>query len=498
VEEIVNGEFQSPFSKTILALPPFCRVAVLSAPAKSSNIHIEVWLPEHTWNGRLLGTGNGGGAGRISYGPLAAGIERGFATANTDLGTAPDANQVIGFPDRWTDFGHRATHEMTRIAKAIIANYYGEPAKRSYFSGCSTGGQQGLSEAEHYPADYDGIIAGAPANNRTHLHSEFLWNYQAAHQVAGKSMLPPDRIAFVTRSILAACVGKDGGAPDDGFLTDPRSCKFKLASLPICSADGEANCVSREQLATLERIYAGPTNPRTEGRIYAPLPFGTESSNLGLTYQEDSSQLPKQQFYPFLWAFGADWNPMKFNFDRDEDRVDQKLAPLLNANSSDLTVFEKDGGRLIMFTGTADPIVPFPDTIAFYERVIAFERQQSMSMDSADALVRTQQFFRYYLVPGMGHCSGGPGLNNFGQGISLHDNDLLFKLENWVEHGVAPDQLLASGSRYGSSHAIIQRNLCPYPELPTYGGGDAKLETSFRCISHPRGDVPVPAAWYLH
>jgi feruloyl esterase len=494
VEFITGGEFKPPQGNNLLALPDFCRVTVVSQPAPDSNIRIEVWLPEGSWNGRLLGTGNGGGGGAIPYDSLAGGIRRGFATVTTDLGTSPNAKAVTEFPDRWADFGYRATHEMTVVAKQVLAQYYGKPAARAYFTGCSTGGQQAMSEAERYGEDYDGILAGAPANDRTHLHSEFLWNYRAAHETSD-SIVPPERVALVTRSIVAACAGKDGGAPGDAFLTDPRSCKFNLDSLPLCSNDRATDCLRSAQLQTLKKVYAGPTNPRSGERIYAPLPFGAESSGLGLAYQE-SDHLPGEQFYPFYWAFGTRWDPMSFNFGSDEDRLDEKLAPLLNANNADLSAFRIHGGKLIMFTGTADPIVPFPDAIQYYERVVSLAQKQKSAAGSAEALAATQQFFRYYLVPGMAHCGNGPGLNNFGQWISLKDDDVLFRLEQWVENGIVPDQILAKGP--APSGGVSERYLCSYPELPDYIGGNPKSAASFRCTAHPRGNVPETSDRYQH
>jgi feruloyl esterase len=494
VEFITGGEFKPPQGSDLLALPDFCRVAVVSQPALGSNIRIEIWLPEIAWNGRLLGTGNGGGAGAIPYDSLARGIRRGFATVTTDLGTSPNAKAVSNFPDRWADFGYRATHDMTVVAKRILARYYGKPAARAYFTGCSTGGQQAMSEAERYGEDYDGILAGAPANDRTHLHSEFLWNYQAAHETAA-SMVTPERIALVTRSIVAACAGKDGGAPGDAFLTDPRSCKFKLDSLTLCSNERATDCLTSAQLQTLKKVYAGPTDPESGERIYAPLPFGVESSGLGLAYQE-SDRLPDEQFYPFYWAFGTGWQPMSFDFSGDEDRLDEKLAPLVSANNADLSAFRMHGGKLIMFTGAADPIVPFPDAIQYYERVVRLAQKQQSAAGSAEALAATQQFFLYYLVPGMAHCGNGPGLNDFGQGISAKDDDVLFRLEQWVEDGVMPDQLLAKGPAF--SGRVAERYVCPYPKLPDYVGGDPTSAATFRCTAHPRGSVPETSDRYQH
>lgn len=497
-EQVTTGKIQPAVGAEITGLPPFCRVRITASPAKGSNINIEIWIPQEGWNGRFLGTGNGGGGGKIYYPPLRAGLKRGFITANTDLGTSPNANQVANSPEAWVDFGYRATHVMTVLSKVVIKAMFGVQAKYSYFWGNSTGGQQAMSEAERYPEDYNGIIAGGAAINRTHLHSYFVWNYQATHTVEGKSALSPETIGELDKAIVASCAGKDGGAPTDDFLTDPRVCKFDPASMPLCDSNHGTKCLSAPQLAALKAIYAGPTNPKTGERIYAPMPFGSESYKLGIVFQENKATA-NTVMYPFFWAFGADFNPLAFNFDKGETALDEKLAGILNANNPDLSVFQKKGGKLIMFTGTADPIVPFPDEVNYYERVVDFEKKHPQPGLPSDPLLATQTFLRYYIVPGMGHGGEGPGLNNFGQLIEPKDDDLLHALELWVEQNSAPDEILAIGwnDATPSKGVRLRRNICPYPELPTYVSGNASKESSFKCEVHPRGGVAVPASRYL-
>jgi feruloyl esterase len=181
------------------------------------------------------------------------------------------------------------------------------------------------------------------------------------------------------------------------------------------------------------------------------------------------------QFYPFTWALGAAFNPVTFSFDTDEATLDKTLASLVNANDPDLARFQKHGGKLLMYTGTADPLVPYPDTLHYYERVIHAQH---------DSLADTQAFFRYYLIPGVGHCGGGPGLNDFG--------DLLPILQTWVEQNTAPNELPASNA---AEH--LKRNLCPYPEFPTYIKGDPTLASSFTCRARTRDIVNAAAARYL-
>jgi len=481
----------------LAGLPPFCRVQIVAKPAPASSIQIEIWLPETGWNGRFLGTGNGGGAGTIDYDGMGPGIKRGFVTANTDLGTSPSANLVSDFPDKWADFGHRATHEMTLLSKIVIAAFYGVGAEHSYFWGCSTGGQQALSEAQRYPTDYNGIIAGAPANNRTHLHSEFLWHYQATHKAGDRSLLSQDILNQVTAAAISRCAGKDGGAPSDNFLTDPRACNFDFHRLPVCTQTIAKNCLTEEQLAAIEAIYKGPLNPVTGERIYAPIPFGSESSPGGIVFQEDWSSTVVLM-YPFQWALGAKFEPTTFDFNKDEAELDDRLAPIVNANNPDLRAFQKNGGKLIMFTGTADSLVPYPDAINYYERVVEFIKHHPQKGSASDPLTAAQEFFRYYLVPGMQHCGSGPGVTGIGQGISDAADDLLGAVQKWSEQSIAPGELPGTGDSRRSDGKTLRRRICPYPEFPTYIGGDANEENSFKCEPRARGNVAIPAARYLH
>ena len=190
-------------------------------------------------------------------------------------------------------------------------------------------------------------------------------------KVEGQSALTPDEIAQLDRNFIHSCAGNDGGAPTDDFLSDPRLCHFNPATVPLCGVKATAGCLTQPKLDALKMLYAGPVNPRTKERIYAPIPTGSEASNLGLAYQETPTTA-RQVLYPLLWAFGGAFDPMKFDFDRDEATLDDKLAAIVNANNPDLTEFRAHGGKLILYTGTADPIVPYTDEISYYERVVDY------------------------------------------------------------------------------------------------------------------------------
>jgi feruloyl esterase len=495
---IAAGDYTPPGQPgPVTGLPAFCRVTVTMKPSTDSNIDVELWMPRQNWNGRFLGNGSGGGGGGILYfSGLVEGLRRGFASAITDLGTAPDPNQAVDHPERWRDFGYRANHEMTVAGKALTNAYYKTAPRTSIFQGCSTGGQQALSIAQRYPDDYHGIIAGAPANNRTHLHTLFVNNLQAL--TAPGAQLSAGKLSMITGKVVAACVGKDGGAATDTYLTDPRRCNFDPETLPKCTGSDTDACLTAPQLAALKTTWKGPFNPRTGERIFTGLSLGSESMVFGIGFQGDAVNWPPQQFYMFKWALGASWNYANFDFDRDLDAVDARLASIMNANDTDLSRFKAAGGKLMMFNGTADPGVPYQSSLEYYERVI-----QAQGGD----LAATQNFFRYYLAPGMGHCSsitGGPGVGDFGQPYSPYvpkdpAQDMLLKLVDWVENKTVPDSIIAT--RYADpagTTVAVQRPICSYPKMPTYVTGDASKASSFQCTNAPRNGVPIPAARYLN
>jgi feruloyl esterase len=498
-EPVAAGALKTAASPTapdlgarMATMPAFCRVRAIATPTPDSKIGIEIWLPLQRWNGRLLGTGNGGGAGQIAYEMgMVEGLKRGFAVANTDMGTAPDINRTVGHPERWIDFGHRATHEMTRVAKTMVTAFYKVASFRAYFEGCSTGGQQALSNAQRYPNDYDGILAGDPGHNRTHVASYFLWNYAALTR-SPAAALSSAQWSMVSNAVLARCAAKDGGAPGDRFLTDPRQCRFDPATLPVCKTGTSAvDCLTGAQLATLRRLYAGPSNPRTGERIYGGLTPGSENMPLGPLMQGAPSW-PAQQFYPFTWSMGAAFDAQKFDFDRDLDRVDAQLAGTLNANAADLSDFARHGGKLLIYSGLADPAVPAAEVIAYYDRLVASGGDPKAAAASA----------RLFLVPGMGHCFGGPGVTDIGQPFTSDvppapQNDALMTLVAWTEGAPAPDMLVAQKPADKQAPAQ-ERPVCAYPALPEYRGGDVTKRTSFVCTPHARGTDKPPAGRYLN
>ncbi|CAN5134386.1 tannase/feruloyl esterase family alpha/beta hydrolase [soil metagenome] len=471
-------------------MPAFCRIVARAEPTTDSNILIEVWLPLTKWNGRFLGTGNGGAAGSIAYGMgMIEGLKRGFATANTDMGVGPDIAIQQQHPERWIDFGNRSTHEMTRVSKALVSSFYTIKSFRAYFEGCSTGGQQALVTAQRHPDDYDGILAGDPGSNRTHSTSYFLWNYLAVNATP-QSALAPAQWSMLTRAVVAACGGRDGGAPGDRFLTDPRRCRFDPASLPQCSAGASVDdCLTPPQLATVRRLYAGAVNPRTGERIYPGLTLGAEDSQLGPLRMSNPAVLDR--LFILRWGMGADFPAAKFDFDHDMDRLDARLSSAMNANDSDLGDFRRRGGKLMMYSGLADAGVPFDDVVSYYNRVVA-----TSGVDVG------RGFARLFLVPGMDHCLGGAGVTDIGQPFSPQvpeaaDGDALMALVAWTEGGVAPTRIIAH--KPADDHAPAQeRPICAYPALPEYQRGNPAKRQSFMCVDHGNGGIQDPAPRYIN
>jgi feruloyl esterase len=454
------GTFTPPTGKPLPDLPAFCRVTAVLKPSPDSDILVEIWMPQSDWNQRFEGTGNGGFAGKISYGALAEGLRRGFAVANTDMGmaTPADATASIFFnrPERWIDWGYRATHEMTLAAKQVVRAYYERDATRAYFVGCSTGGEQALMESQRYPDDYDGIVGGAPAQNRTAVHVSILWNF-AANERTPASYLPAAARSLLSQAVRDACDALDG--VKDGVIADPGKCHLDPASLQ-CKSAGEQNCLTASQVDTVKQIYAGPVNPRTGQSLYPGLTRGSEFGWDGLDPGPGGNP-PYAAI--FQWVFGPQWDWRKFDFDHEDATYTQTLAALVNATNPDIDTFRAHGHKLLMYHGWSDWLVAPEESINYWNAVHTWS---GASMD---------QSFRLFMVPGLAHCAGGPGATHF---------DPLSAVVDWVEHGVAPDKIIASKlppAEPGDA-ANFQRLLCPYPRVAQYQEpGNTNDASSFVC-----------------
>jgi feruloyl esterase len=463
-ELVTAGQFVPTTGKPLTDLPAFCRVTATLKPSADSDIRVEIWMPQSGWNERFNGTGNGGFAGNISYIALAEGLRSGYAVANTDMGMATPpgatASIFINRAERWVDWGYRATHEMTLAAKQIVRAYYARDAKRSYFTGCSTGGEQALMESQRYPDDYDGIVAGAAANDRTGVHVSILWNF-AVNEKTAASYLPAASRSLLSHAVMNACDALDG--VKDGVIADPTKCQFDPASLQ-CKEPDQQNCLTSAQVQTAKEIYSGPSNPRTGDSLYPGLPRGSEFGWDGLDRTPGPTAMPP--YAPiFQWVFGPDWNWRQFDFDHQDAIFTQKLAAMVNATSPDIDTFRAHGHKLLIYHGWADWLVAPGETINYYNAVLTRAKDDPT----------INQSVRLFMVPGMSHCSGGPGATHF---------DALGAVVDWVEHGVAPDKIIAGTLPPADSTGVVntQRPLCPYPRTAQYqGSGSTNDASSFAC-----------------
>jgi Tannase and feruloyl esterase len=464
-------------------LPAFCRVAATIKPTKDSDIRVEVWFPTEGWNGKFRGRGNGGFAGYINYPDIGIALQRGYAAASTDTGHASpqvtNASWALGHPEKVADFGYRAIHEMTRVAKATIKAFYGSGPRHSYFGSCSNGGRQALMEAQRFPQDYDGILAGAPANNWTHLFGKGLADAQATTLDQG-AYIPASKIPAIARAVNAACDAQDGIA--DGILNDPRQCHFKPEVLLCKQGDSEV-CLSAPQVATLKKLYAGPHDASGLEIFPGYLP-GAEEGPSGwgawITGPAPGGSLLMAfsgSYFSNMVYEKADWNYKVAVLDEAVHDSDAKLAKVLNATDPNLAAFKARGGKLILYHGWNDPAISAVNTINYYASVVS-----RMGARKAAA------FTKLYMVPGMQHCGGGPGPDSFGQngpaGNADPQHDVELALEQWVEQGIAPASIVATKYVDGDSKKGVQmtRPLCPYPQVAGWTGkGSTDDAANFAC-----------------
>jgi feruloyl esterase len=441
-----------------ISLPAFCRVVGRIHPTADSDIAFELWLPAK-WNGRFEALGNGGLAGMIVTQGMADALKEGYATAGTDTGHkgAPFMGSwALGHPEKIIDFGYRAIHEMTLRAKELIAAFYSAPAKYSYWNGCSEGGGQALSEAQRYPEDYDGILAGAPANYFVHLQAGGNWISQALHKDPA-TFLPANKLPAITAAVLAQCDSADGVT--DGVLEDPRTCKFDPAVLE-CKGVDSPSCLTKPQIEGLRKVYDGAKNPRTGEQVFPGTMRGGEAGwsfwIAGTTVPPQNAQhgIMVETFKNFVFD-DPNWDWKTFDFDRDVALADKKVGAIINQINPDLSGFKRHGGKLLQYHGWNDPAISPLNSIDYFESV-----QKKMG--------GTADFYRLFMVPGMEHCFAGPGPSDFNKMAAIVD---------WVEKGKAPDSIVAS-------RPSRTRPLCPYPQIAKYKGtGSTDDAQNFMCAA---------------
>ncbi len=455
-------------------VPEQCRVLGMLPP----EIMFEVVLPTR-WNGRILMRGNGGyaGASPVSPGPMRrsnATVADGFVSVYTNTGHDREAEPLATFAlnnrQKEIDYSFRAVRLTIQTAKELVGLYYGQPPTYTYWQGCSTGGRQGLMEAQRFPKDFDGILVGAPVLDFTGTQISGAWNAKAL----AEAPISLAKIGLVAEAVYDKCDGLDGLV--DGLLDDPRSCDFDPAKdLPRCGEGSGDSCFSAAEVGALEKVYGGVISGGE--RIFPGLPFGIEaeppsgrrrSSGWNRWLINEAGPSTQQVFAETFLQYMAfepdepefDWR--SFDFDGDPGRT-AFIRSILDATDPDLTRFRDSGGKMLMYFGWADPALNPLMGVDYYER--------------AELVTGggTRDFFRLFMVPGMFHCSGGLG---------VFQADYFGALMEWVEDGTAPDRIEAA--RVVEGQTEMTRPLCPYPEVAVHDGtGDPKRSESFACASPP-------------
>ncbi len=484
-QSITGGSFTPPgYPTAITNLPAFCRVAAFTAPTSDSHIEFEVWIPESIWNGKYLQLGCGGLCGFISYFAMADPLTRGYAVAATDDGHEAsefDASWAVGHPEKVVDFAYRALKVTTDDAKAIIDAYESSGPAESYFHGCSDGGREALMEVQRYPGDFNGIIVGSPANAWTQILTGFVWDWRSLTDTPNSSLTQSD-LNILSGAVLAKCAGHDGGLTTDLFLNYPPACKFNSESL-LCTGNATSNCLSQAKVAAIKKIYSGPPgifpgykiNEGNEAFVWPTWITGNGDPANGL------QEIFAQTIFSDMVFPNSGWTPTSTTISQDIRAANGAIG-IINSTDPDLEPFKANGGKLIQFAGWSDPALSPQNDINYYTSVSKV----------VGGLGVTNKFYRLFMVPGMDHCGGGPGANAFGQIYGLNgpspsspSDDVLSALDQWVEQGIAPDEIIAT--KYVNddplSGVAFQRPLCPYPQIAEYSGsGDSTEASNWLCV----------------
>lgn len=459
-------------------VPSYCQVQGYVAP----QVGFEIRLPTSHWNGKFLKVGCGGTCGELSSQRVFCDmpLQKGYACLVSDMGhKGSHALWAYNNLQAEIDFAYRATHVATLAGKAIAARYYRAAPWRSYFMGCSTGGRQGLAEAQRFPWDFDGILVGGPGINETGYYLDMLWNAQALIGDDDKPLLGVPDVKLTHEATLSACDMDDG--IKDGIIGNPSACGFDAASL-VCRPGQNEACLTMAQVNAVKKIYSGPFT--SDGRSIAPggASPGSElnwigpfvSSGGAVPYYTPQSVADLMRYLGFLPDPGTGFKPADFDFDRDYKRFGM-MESLYGATNPDLRKFKAAGGKLIAYQGWADALALPLETIDYYDTVVK----------TMGGRASTEKFFRLFMLPGVNHCSGGVGADAV---------DFLDALEAWVEHGRAPDRLLSAhikerpaGSGYpyrpfpaDSAQAGFTRPVYPYPRRAIYRGrGDPNDAANF-------------------
>lgn len=434
-------------------LPAYCRVAVTMKPSTDSSIDMEVWMPAENWNNKFQMVGNGGWAGTLSLAAMQAALREGYATATTDTGHKGGASVfALNHPEKLVDFAYRAVHETVVKSKTLITVYYGKAPKFSYWNGCSTGGRQGLMEAQKFPDDFDAIVAGAPADYQTHLHA---WDMMVATGIRkdDQHFVSAPKLAALNKAVMAACDAADG--VKDGLLNDPRKCKFDPATLSCKNGDDKDDCLTPAQLESVKLVLS-PAKKKNGELIFPGKEPGSETTWTMLSQRNPNpADLPMGTFQYATYQ-DANWDWHTFDLDRDTTAADEKFG-YVNA-TSDLNAFKNRGGKLLMYHGWSDTAISPENSINLYTNIV----QKTGS--------KSDNWIKLYMIPGMGHCQGG-GTDQFNK---------MGVIERWREANTAPEAIMAA--HVTGSNVEMTRPLCPYPQVAVYKGvGSTNDAANFSC-----------------
>ena len=447
-----GGRGIPPFS----TLPAFCRVAATLEPSPSSDIRMEMWMPISGWNGNFRGTSPNGLGGLLNYNAMGVGLTDGFAIASTDTGHQGGDTAWMQVPDKVTDFAGRAMHETTVVGKALATAYYGTAPKYSYMLECGGGSAAALHEVQKYPADYNGIVVGGHAAHLTRQIFGQLWLWQATHP-NGVAILPGAKLRVIHNAVLNKCDMLDG--VKDGLLEDPIRCAFDPKEIECKSGDAPG-CLTAPQVEAAQKIYAGPTNPRTKEKIWSPLYRGSELDWSFFSEAAAPIGIATSALRMILDDPTWDYRTSPVDFDRHVALADKSAIARVSASNPDISDYVRRGGKLILSGGWNNALVPAGAVLDYYK-----------SVEARIGIDDTRGAVRLYMVPGMIECNGGPGTDTF---------DLLAVMQRWVERGEAPNDVPASRVEHGK--VVRTRPLCPYPQVATYrGSGSTDDARNFVC-----------------
>ncbi|TDZ14592.1 putative feruloyl esterase B-2 [Colletotrichum orbiculare MAFF 240422] len=450
-----------------------CRVSMLVTTGPASNISLEAWLPSN-WTGRFLSTGNGGTGGCIQFEDMAYATSQGFAAVGANNGhNGTTGVPFLNNPGVIEDFAYRSLHTGVVVGKEVTKAFYGKEHTKSYYLGCSTGGRQGFKEAQDFPDDFDGIVAGAPAfsfNNLTSWSGHF---YLATGTNTSDSFLPRELWATVVKDVLAQCDGIDGVT--DGIIEDPNLCQYRPEAL-ICAANQTEGCLTGTQADTVRKVFS-PVYGVDGSLVYPRLQPGADGS--GILWGGNPFPYTTDWFRYVVYN-DPNWDPASLTV-RDM-AVSSQLNPFDIATwKGDLSAVRDRGAKILHYHGLQDPIISSDNSERYYDHV-----SRTMGLNSA----QLDDFYRYFRISGMNHCSGGPGATFIGNKPNAvagyePEGNVLSAIVEWVEKGVAPDHVLGTAfvNQTKDAGVAFTRKHCKYPARNVYKGtGDPNAPDSWSCV----------------